>query len=287
MRTMKIGSTTFDFSNHIAIMGILNVTPDSFSDGGRYLAVDDAVAHALEMIDAGAELIDIGGESTRPGSKPVTVEKELHRVIPVIKKIAQHTTHPLSIDTSKAQVAEEAIAAGASLINDITALRGDEHMADVVSNMGVALCLMHMQGIPETMQVKPAYQDILDEIKSFFQKQISFAKSQHISQDKIIIDPGIGFGKRTGHGIEDNCVILQHLSELAVFHCPILIGASRKSFLGNLGQTIGSLSASDRLEGSLAAATIAAMHGAHIIRAHDVKETKRCLDVVKCVLQKQ
>jgi len=283
MSKIKIGSTTLNFSLHIYLMGILNVTPDSFSDGGSFQTVDAAVHHAKNMIRDGAAIIDIGGESTRPGAKEVSTEEELQRVLPVIKKLAQETTIPISIDTSKAEVAIQALNAGASLVNDITALQGDQKMAEVISEYDVPLCLMHMQGTPKTMQKHPTYGDIIQEITTFLQKQITYATRQGISQDNIIIDPGIGFGKRTGQGIEDNCEILHRLTELQTLNCPILVGASRKTFLGNI--TSSSLPVTDRLEGSLAAATIAAYNGANIIRSHDVKETRRCLDIVECVLK--
>jgi len=267
-------------------MGIVNVTPDSFSDGGNYTTVDSAVTHAQKMIMEGADIIDIGGESTRPGAPKVTKEEELHRVIPVIKTLHEHNSIPISIDTSKAIVAQQAIEHGAALVNDVTALQEDKDMISIVSEYQIPVCLMHMKGTPETMQNNPHYIDVIDEIKTFFEQRIHYATTHGVKKKQIILDPGIGFGKRTGKGIEDNCIILQRLGELTTLGCPLLVGVSRKTFIGNICGQGTILPPLERLEGSLAAACVALLHGADILRVHDVKETKRCLDLISCVMGK-
>ena len=283
MNKIILGKKIIDCSQKKIIMGILNVTPDSFSDGGKYDSLPAAIQQAKEMAIQGADIIDIGGESTRPGAKKVTIKEEIKRTIPVIKQLSEEITIPISIDTYKSEVAKQAIDAGAILVNDITALKADPLMASVIADANVSVCLMHMKGTPQTMQQNPIYVDVIAEIKSFLEKQASFAEEYHISKDKIIIDPGLGFGKRTGKGIEDNCEILRRLSEFKTLGYPILIGASRKTFIGNVCGTDKQLSVSDRLEGSIAAACIAGLHGADILRVHDVKETRRCLNLVECI----
>lgn len=285
MNKIKIGTHIFDTSKKTLIMGILNVTPDSFSDGGRFKTIDDAVNQAKKMVADGADIIDIGGESTRPGALKVDFLEEIKRVLPIIEQLASELTTPLSIDTYKSQVAEKAISAGVSLVNDITALQGDQLMANVLSNHDVSLCLMHMKGNPRTMQLNPEYDDIIKEILSFLKERAEFAIFNEIEKENIIVDPGIGFGKRTGRGIEDNCEILGGLNELKTLGYPILVGASRKTFIGNVCANTAPLPPSNRLEGSLAAACIASTFGADIIRVHDVKETYRCLKLVDCVMK--
>lgn len=280
---IKIGTHRFDTSKKTLIMGILNVTPDSFSDGGRFLTIDDAVTHAKKMVADGADIIDIGGESTRPGALKIGFSEEIKRVLPIIQQLADELTVPLSIDTYKSQVAEKAIAAGASLVNDITAFQGDRLMANVISDHDVSVCLMHMKGNPQTMQMNPKYDDIIKEITSFLKERAEFARFNDIPKDRIIVDPGIGFGKRTGRGVEDNCEILNHLKDLKTLGYPLLVGASRKTFLGNVCADNDPLPPQDRLEGSLAATCLASAFGADIVRVHDVKETCRCLKVVDCV----
>ncbi len=283
MRLLKIGYKKFDLDEKTLVMGILNVTPDSFSDGGLYYSIDKAVEHAKEMQKNGADIIDIGGESSRPGSKPVSIEEELHRVIPVIEQLIGEISIPLSIDTYKSRVAEEAIKLGVSMVNDITALRGDRNMVSIVREYDTTLCIMHMKGTPTTMQRNPYYKDVMGEITSFLEERSRYAIEQGIPRDNIIVDPGIGFGKRTGDGIEDNCTIIRELSRLKKLGFPILVGASRKTFIGNICGDDRPLTVDDRLEGSLAAACIAAMNGADIIRVHDVRETKRALKLVDCI----
>ena len=256
-------------------MGVLNVTPDSFSDGGRYLRPDRAVAHAERMADAGADLIDIGGESTRPGALPVPLGEELRRVIPVIKRVAARCRLPISIDTSKAEVARRAIEAGAAMVNDVTALLGDPEMAGVVADAGVPVVLMHMRGTPETMQRRPRYRTLMEELLRFFRGRIDAALAAGIDRNRILIDPGLGFGKTVAHNLE----ILQQLERLARLRRPILIGPSRKSFLGRLTDQ----SVDQRLEGTAAAVTAAVLHGARVVRVHDVAEMVRVVRVADAI----
>ena len=285
MKKLTIGSKTFDLSKKTIIMGILNVTPDSFSDRGRFTNLKDAINHAHEMIKQGADIIDIGGESTRPGAKPVSKNEEIKRVIPLIDELLSESDMLISVDTSKSTVAELAINHGAVMINDVTALRFDKAMAGVISSYKVPVCLMHMKGAPETMQKQPKYDDVIKEIHGFFKKQIKYALENNIKKNQIIIDPGIGFGKRTGKGIEDNCEIIARLDELKQLGYPLMIGASRKQFIGNICGRKKPLPPNKRLEGSLAAACAAALNGADILRVHDVKETRNCLDIIDCIKQ--
>lgn len=250
-------------------MGILNVTPDSFSDGGAFLAPADAVKQALRMEKEGADIIDIGGESSRPGSKPVSVEEELKRIIPVIQELRRQSQIAISIDTTKSLVAARALEAGATMINDISAGLGDPEMFAVAAQFKTPICLMHMQGTAQTMQQNPRYEDVVGEVKNFLAKRIAAAVQDGISKEKIIIDPGIGFGK----SLEDNIALLQHCDRFSELGCPILIGASRKSFIGQ----ITGASVQARLPGSLAAVAIAAQKGAQIFRVHDVTATKNFL----------
>lgn len=244
-------------------MGVLNVTPDSFSDGGNFFDVDTALVHAQQMALDGADSIDVGGESSRPGSDPVSTEEELSRVLPVLEKIKQELDILVSIDTYKPQVAKAALEAGADMVNDISGL-GDSDMIEVVSNYNVPVVIMHMRGKPKTMQKNPVYNDIIEDIKTFFAERIEAAKKGGIK--KIILDPGIGFGKT----LEHNLTILRELSRFKNLDYPILVGTSRKSFIGTItGQEVDK-----RLEGTIASNVIAIMNGANIIRVHDVKELK-------------
>lgn len=266
-----------------AIMGVLNVTPDSFYDGGRFFDIDLAVKHGLKLVEEGADILDIGGESSRPGSVPVDAKEEIDRVIPVIKTLSGITDIPISIDTYKSEVAEKAIKYGATMVNDISALRFDENMAYLVAEHDLPVCLMHMQGRPDNMQINPAYSgDIIQDITCFLRNRIDFAIKKGISDDKIIIDPGIGFGKRTGNGIEDNCIILKRLKELKYLNKPILVGTSRKTFIGNI---CNEPTPEDRLIGSLTTMAIAVMNGADIVRVHDVKEAKDVMDVISNIFR--
>ncbi len=259
------------------VMGVLNVTPDSFSDGGKFADTNTAVEHALEMIDDGADIIDIGGQSTRPGSDQVSVNDELSRVIPVIERIRKKSDIPISIDTSKAEVARAAIDVGANMVNDISALRSDSEMIDVVRESSTPVVLMHMLGTPKTMQKNPSYNHCVREIKEFFAERIQFCVDNGIERDKIILDPGIGFGKR----LQDNIGIIAHLDEFREFGLPVLLGASRKSFINMITKT--EHHASTRIGGSLAAALLAASRGVDILRVHDVYATVEALQVARTI----
>jgi dihydropteroate synthase len=253
-------------------MAIVNVTPDSFYDGGQRFDSASAVAGGIAMVEAGADIIDIGGESTRPGAEPVSVEEELNRVLPVIRGLRKHLRVPISIDTYKASVAAAALDEGADIVNDITGLRFDPKMASLVAAQRVPVVIMHMQGIPRTMQDHPRYVDVVREVRDFLAAQVRRAAEAGIAHDRIIIDPGIGFGKT----LEHNLSLLRDLSALSSLGQPILVGASRKHFIGRL-LNVGT---QERLEGSLAVAAAAVFAGANIIRAHDVRETWRLLRVI-------
>ncbi len=245
------------------IMGVVNVTPDSFSDGGLHLNPMHAIRHAEQLIAEGADLIDVGGESTRPGSQPVSVEEELHRVIPVIRALTKRVDVPISIDTSKAEVARQAIAAGASLVNDVTALRGDPQMAGVAARTNASVVLMHMRGTPQTMQQAPRYRDVVREVKAFLVEAIRRAHAAGIAPAHILIDPGLGFGKTVTH----NVLLMHHLKEFVQLGYPVVIGPSRKSFLGRILEA----PVHERLAGTLACVAHALQHGVQMVRVHDVK----------------
>ncbi len=265
------------------VMGIINVTPDSFSDGGLYLDPVAAVEHGLQLAGEGAEILDVGGESTRPGADPVELEQELERVQPVIAELATRTRAQISIDTSKAPVARAAIDAGASVVNDVTALRGDPGMAGVVADSGVEVCLMHMVGEPRTMQREPRYDDVVDAVRAFLEERLAFAVHQGISERRVILDPGIGFGKTIAHNLE----LIRRLDELLMLGCPIAVGTSRKSFLGTIaGQARGSEPPPprDRLAGTIATNVLAFQRGASVFRVHDVAATRDALAVAAATL---
>jgi len=259
------------------VMGVLNVTPDSFSDGGQFVSVKAAVDQALAMQGAGADIIDIGGESSRPGAAPVSSRSEQARVLPVIEAIRQRSDILISIDSYHADTARLAIDAGAEMVNDISALRFDEGMADVVKESGVPVVLMHMLGEPRTMQDDPHYEDCVEEIFAFFEERLARCKQVGIDRDKIILDPGIGFGKR----LEDNLVILANLERFKQLGLPLMVGASRKAFIEKLNPT--AKIAGDRLGGSVAAALTAVAHGADIIRVHDVAATVEAIRVFDAI----
>ncbi|HDD65036.1 MAG TPA: dihydropteroate synthase [Firmicutes bacterium] len=257
------------------IMGILNVTPDSFYDGGRYFNLDKAIERAKEMEKEGADIIDVGGESSRPGSEPVSEEEEIRRVLPVIKTLAKELNIPVSCDTYKSKVAEKAIEGGAKIINDISAFRFDEKLFDIVKNSGCGYVLMHMKGTPKDMQKSPYYEDVIGEIHRFFEEKIKFIAENGMEIERVVIDPGIGFGKR----VEDNLMILKNLDKFTDFNRPILIGTSRKSFIGK----ILDVDTEERMEGTISSNVYSFIKGARIFRVHDVKETKRALMIAEAI----
>ncbi|RKY31815.1 MAG: dihydropteroate synthase [Candidatus Omnitrophota bacterium] len=253
------------------IMGILNVTPDSFYDGGRYFEVEEAVKRGKEMEKEGADIIDVGGESSRPGSHPVSEKEEMERVLPVIKELSKEVKIPISIDTYKSKVAEEALKEGARIVNDISALRFDRKMVDVIRDYKAGVVLMHMKGRPSDMQKNPYYEDTVGEIYSFLEERIKFCEENGIEKEQIVIDPGIGFGKR----LIDNLLILKNIHHFLSLGRPILIGTSRKSFIGFLLN----LPVEERLEGTISSVIISYLKGVSLFRVHDVKEIKRALSV--------
>ncbi|MHB0867636.1 MAG: dihydropteroate synthase [Thermoleophilia bacterium] len=257
-------------------MGILNVTPDSFHDGGRYLDPEAAAARAREMAAAGAGVIDVGGESTRPGSQAVSGAEESRRVVPVIEAVAASVDIPISIDTSKAAVAREAMAAGATMINDVTALRGDPDMAAVAAAAGCPVCLMHMLGEPRTMQADPRYEDVVADINRFFSERVDFATGRGIARENLILDPGIGFGKTLAH----NLTIIRRLDEFSALGLPLMVGASRKRFIGTITSQDDTQA---RLPGTIATSVIAFQNGARIFRVHDVAANYQALQVAEAI----
>ncbi|MDD3905217.1 MAG: dihydropteroate synthase [Candidatus Omnitrophica bacterium] len=260
----------------ICIMGILNTTPDSFSDGGKYFNKRSALVHAMKMVRDGADIIDIGGESTRPGARDVSADEELSRVIPVITAISKRCDVVISVDTRKSEVAEEALRSGARIINDISGLKHDPAMAAVAARYGASVIVMHMKGTPKSMQKAPRYRDLIAEIKTGLRESLCVARTAGIETDKLIIDPGIGFGKTLNHNLE----ILNRLEEFKAFGLPLCVGVSRKSFIGNiLGRP-----AADRLAGTIAACVVAVTKGADILRVHDVREAADAFEVTRRIL---
>jgi dihydropteroate synthase len=256
-------------------MGILNLTPDSFSDGGRFLARDAALRHAEQMVEEGAAIIDIGGESTRPGAQSVSVEQELERVVPVIEALAGEIPAPISVDTLKPAVMREAVAAGAGLINDVMALQAPGAV-ETAAELKVPVCLMHMQGEPRTMQQEPHYDDVVAEVRDFLADRVAVCEAGGIRRDRLLLDPGFGFGKTLSH----NLSLLKNLESLQSLGLPLLVGISRKSMIGTL---LGGVSVDQRVHGSVAAAVVAVMQGAAIIRAHDVRPTVEAVKVAAAV----
>jgi dihydropteroate synthase len=278
-RLWKIGDCVFDLSAHGLVMGILNVTPDSFSNGGKFFTLAKAVDHGLRIAAEGADIIDVGGESTRPGSEPVNVEEELRRVILVIEKLQAKIGIPISIDTSKAEVARAAIQAGASIVNDVTGGRGDKGMMPLVAENESSFIIMHMQGNPRTMQLKPQYDDVVSEVADFFRQQYACAIESGIDPMAIAFDPGIGFGKTLEHNLE----LLAQLERLRAHDRPLVVGISRKSFLAKV---TGSSEIGDRLVPSVALASLLRARGADVFRVHDVKENVNALRVTEAFLQR-
>jgi dihydropteroate synthase len=278
-RLWKIGDRIFDLSRQGLIMGILNVTPDSFFDGGKFFAAEKAVEHGLRMVEEGAQIIDVGGESTRPGAEPVAAEEELRRVLPVIEQLRVKIDTVISIDTSKAQVARAAIQAGASIVNDVTGGRSDAEIMPLVAETQSAFIIMHMQGNPRTMQVEPRYTDVVAEVADFFRQQYARALECGIHPMAIAFDPGIGFGKTLQHNLD----LLARFDELRVHDRPLVIGVSRKSFLAKL---IDSPEMRDRLAPAVALTSFLRARGANVFRVHDVKENVNALRVTETILQR-
>ena len=267
----------FRFPRPTLVMGIVNVTPDSFSDGGQFQDPDEAVSHALDLIQHGANILDIGGESTRPGAAPVAEAEELRRVIPVIEQLAARGAVPISIDTMKPNVARAAVAAGASLVNDVAAQRTDDDMARLVAETGAGYVAMHMQGWPQTMQAQPTYADVRREVREFLADRLARLQAAGVAAEQVVLDVGIGFGKTVEHNLQ----LLAELRNFTTLARPLLVGLSRKSFIGALtGATV-----TERLPGSLAGAVLAVADGAHIIRTHDVAETVQAVRMAEAILE--
>ena len=263
-------------AERVHVMGILNVTPDSFSDGGRYVDADAACAHAMAMIEQGADLLDIGAESSKPGAVAIDEEEERRRLLPIVRELCRRTTIPLSIDTTKAAIAEEALDAGAALINDISALRFDPRMASVVARSGAGVILMHMQGTPATMQRTASYTYVVEDVRAFLAARLEVAQQAGIPRDRILLDPGIGFGKNCEH----NVTLLNHLGAFQTLGRPIVVGVSRKAFLGKiLGRTID-----ERLMGTAGAVAVAIMKGARVVRVHDVAPIRDVVKIVEAIM---
>ncbi|MCH7993217.1 MAG: dihydropteroate synthase [Planctomycetes bacterium] len=275
-QTLICGSKTIDLAKPPVIMGILNVTPDSFSDVGRSLQLDIAVEYALDMVRSGAAIIDVGGESTRPGSQPVPPDEQIKRTVPVIEKILKETDIPISIDTTNSTVAEAAIDAGAVIINDISALRNDPQMADLAARQHAAVILMHMQGNPAAMQKKPTYTNVLKEVIAFLAKRIKFALDAGISPNSLVIDPGIGFGKTVDH----NLMLIREISQFHHLKTPLMVGLSKKSFIGKI---LDLDQPADRLIGSIAAHAWCIAGNVHILRVHDVAETIQAAKIIRAI----
>jgi len=265
-----------EFAGPPKVMGIVNVTPDSFSDGGRFFGTGEAVERALQLVEEGADIIDVGGESTRPGSAPVAEGEELRRIIPVIEGLRNRSGVPISIDTTKSAVARSALAAGADIINDVSALRSDATMAPVAAEAGCPVVLMHMLGSPRTMQRDPQYDDVVAEVKAFLSEAIDRAVSVGIERSQLAVDPGIGFGKTVAHNLR----LINELGALKTLGVPVVLGASRKSFIGK----VLDVEADDRIEGTLAVSALAVKTGAEIIRVHDVRANRRAIELAYAVL---
>lgn len=268
---------SFEFPRPALVMGIVNVTPDSFSDGGRFLDAEKAVQHALALVAQGADILDIGGESTRPGAEPVNETEELRRVIPVIEQLAPRVRVPLSVDTVKPAVARAALAAGASIVNDIAANRPDDALWRIVAEAGAGYICMHMQGTPPTMQTAPRYDDVVREVGEFFAERLQRLAAVGVTTEQVALDPGIGFGKTLEHNLQ----LLANLGSFKQFRRPLMLGVSRKSFLGR----IVTAESDQRLPGSLACACLALESGVQIVRTHDVAETVQAVRVTEAILQ--
>ena len=275
---LRFRKETYDLKKRTLIMGVLNVTLESFSDGGNFFSFEEAIAQGKKLAAEGADILDIGGESTRPGSKPLDEGEEIRRVIPVIRELSRHLRIPISVDTRKSAVASQALEAGAEMINDTSALRFDPRMAKVAAAHQVPVVLMHMRGEPENMQIDPDYADLIGEIREFFRERIIFAENQGIAPDRIILDPGIGFGKSLPK--QHNLILLKNLQSFVDLQKPLLIGPSRKAFIGQ----ILSLPPAEREEGTMAAVAVAICNGVNIVRVHEVKKVGRVVRVTDAIL---
>lgn len=273
----KVAGQTIDLSDNALLMGVLNVTPDSFSDGGQFFTTEQAIEHGLRMAADGAQIIDVGGESTRPGAAPVSIDEELGRVLPVIKRLRDKISAFISIDTTKAPVALAALEAGASIVNDVSGGRADPEMMKVAAEKKAAFVVMHMQGTPQTMQMNPRYDDVVTDVVDFFRQQYACALESSIDSMAIAFDPGIGFGKTVEHNLE----LLANLGRLRVYDRPLVVGVSRKSFLGKI---IGSTDMNDRLGPTIAFTALLRQRGANVLRVHDVKENAAALRVAERLL---
>jgi len=277
-RVLVLGGREYPLHERTLVMGVVNVTPDSFSDGGKYYQKESALSHALRLVEEGADILDIGGESTRPGSDFISLDEELRRVMPVVEELAEKAGVPISIDTTKAEVARRALDAGCSMVNDISAMRLDPGMLPLVVERDVPFCLMHMQGMPKDMQVNPSYRDVVGEIAGFLRERAEAAVEAGARRENIIVDPGIGFGKNLDHNLE----ILRRLREFRSLGYHLLLGTSRKSFIG----MILDLPVEERLEGTAASVAWGVANGADIVRVHDVKEMVRVVRVVEAIMGK-
>ncbi|MEJ5186880.1 MAG: dihydropteroate synthase [Candidatus Geothermincolales bacterium] len=278
VRVLRLAGREYDLDERTLVMGVVNVTPDSFSDGGRFLEAEKAVEHGLRLVEEGADILDIGGESTRPGSDFIPLEEELRRVLPVLEKLVEKTDVPISVDTTKAEVARRALDLGCSMVNDISAGRLDPEMLPLVASRGVPICLMHMKGMPKDMQVDPRYDDVVGEIMGFLRERSEAALRAGVAKENILVDPGIGFGKTLQHNLE----ILRRLGEFRSLGYPILLGTSRKSFIG----MILDLPVEERLEGTAASVALGIAAGTDIVRVHDVKEMVRVARVADAICGK-
>lgn len=274
--TIQVNGIDYILGRRTWIMGILNVTPDSFSDGGLYLDKEKAIKHGMQLIEEGADILDVGGESTRPGSDAIPVEEEIRRIIPVITEIRKNSDTLISVDTTKSEVSRRALDAGADILNDISALSLDPEVVTLAAERKVPVILMHMKGTPKTMQDNPTYDNLLEEIKSFFEERVETARSLGIQKEKIIVDPGIGFGK----GLHDNLCLIKNLHFLEELDLPVLLGVSRKAFIGQ----ILDLPPEERIEGTIASALLSILNGAHILRVHDVAAVKRAVLVAEAIM---
>ena len=281
--SLQWGRFTLDLSGRPCVMGIINTTPDSFSDGGKFFAAKDAVAHGLELVSQGADILDIGGESSRPFSEPVSLQEEMDRVIPVVEQLASQIEVPISVDTVKSEVARAALETGAAMINDISAMEQDPAMADLVVEKGVPIILMHMKGIPATMQVDPQYDDFLGEVTTYLKQRADIIIADGVPKSHVILDPGIGFGKTVAH----NLMLIKHLDQICRLGFPVLMGPSRKSFIQKIlaehsGGSIAPMSHGAEC-GTMGSVAASIMNGAHIVRVHDVASARAVADIVHAV----